>query len=212
MSGGGGKECSHHKGKQKKKIQRLCGGLFICLFILLLVFLIIWAVLQPRKPRFVLQDATVFNFNVSAPNLLSSNFQVTVAAHNPNERIGIFYDTLDAFAVYQSQQITYYTAIPPVYQGHKDNNVWSPFLYGVNVPIAPYNGAALTEDQSDGMINLLIKLDGKVRWKVGTFTTGRYHLHVRCLATLNFGNHASNGVFVSTAMKYQIYQSCKVSV
>ncbi|XP_027066832.2 NDR1/HIN1-like protein 1 [Coffea eugenioides] len=205
------KECTLHKDKRKKMLQRLCAGLLILAFIILLAILITWAVLQPKKPRFILQDATIFIFNVSAPNILTANIQVTVYSRNPNDQIGIYYDKLDVYATYHSQQITYYTAIPPVYQGHKDVNVWSPFIYGNNVPIAPYNGLALTQDQSNGAVQLMIKMNGRVKWKVGTVTTGRYHLHVTCPAYIPFGNK-NTGIVIGTGIKYQLSQSCKVSV
>ncbi|XP_047332271.1 NDR1/HIN1-like protein 1 [Impatiens glandulifera] len=208
----GEKECSHHKGNRNKKFRRIFSGFLIFCFIILVIFLIILAVLQPHKPQFIIQDATIFNFNVSAPNLLSSNLQITVISHNPNDKIGIYYDKLDAYAVYQNQQITYYSSISPVYQGHKDTNVWSPFLYGVDVPIYENNGFALKEDQSTGRIELLIKLDGRVRWKVGEITTLKYNIHVRCLAYINFGSSANEGIFVSSVEKYQIQRRCSVGV
>ncbi|XP_047318886.1 NDR1/HIN1-like protein 1 [Impatiens glandulifera] len=206
-------ECIHHKSKQNKKIRQYIIAILIITFTILLIFLITWAILQPKKPHFLLQDATLFNFNISSPNLVSSNFQITLTSHNPNERIGLYYDNLNAYAVYQNQQITFFTAVPPVYQGHKGTNVWSPFLYGVDVPIAPYNGVTLRQDQTEGVTKLLIKIDGRVRWKVGAFTTGRYHIRIRCQAIINFGNRVSDGVFVSSgAVKYQLYKSCGVSV
>ncbi|KAI3822692.1 hypothetical protein L1987_10288 [Smallanthus sonchifolius] len=205
------KQCSHH-GDKKKKIKRIGIGLGILAAIVLLIFFITWAILQPKKPRFVLQDATIYGFNVSAPILLSSNFQVTVSARNPNSKIGIYYDQLNIFATYHSQQITYFTVIQPVYQGHKDVNIWSPFVYGTNVPVAPYNGAALTQDQSNGAISLVIKLNGRVRWKVGSFISGRFHLHVTCQAYIPFGNKNSGIARVVTGVKYQLAQKCSVNV
>ncbi|KVI08387.1 Late embryogenesis abundant protein, LEA-14 [Cynara cardunculus var. scolymus] len=205
------KECTHHKNKGRNLLRRLCAGFLILAFIVLLTFLITWAILQPKKPRFTLQDATIYSFNVSAPILLSSNFQITVSSRNPNDRIGVYYDKLDVFASYHSQQITYFTAIQPVYQGHKDTNVWSPFIYGTNVPVAPYNGASLTQDQSDGAISLLIKLNGRVRWRVGRFISGRYHIHVTCPAYIPFGNKQNSaipGIVVGTGIKYQLSQRC----
>ncbi|KAK2982082.1 hypothetical protein RJ640_003207 [Escallonia rubra] len=205
------KECSHHKHKWRKRARRCCAGLLIFNFILLVLILIVWAILEPKKPKFVIQDATIFAFNVSAPNILTSNIQVTITSRNPNDKIGVYYDRLDVFATYRSQQITYYTAIPPIYQGHKDVNVWSPFIYGTNVPVAPYNGVALSQDQAGGAIWLIIKLDGRVRWKVGSFTSGRYRLHVVCPAYIPFGNR-NTGIVVGAGIKYQLAQSCRVSV
>ncbi|KAL4578304.1 hypothetical protein LXL04_014425 [Taraxacum kok-saghyz] len=209
------KECTHHKNKGQKLCRKLFAGFLILAFIVLLTFLITWAILQPKKPKFTLQDATIYNFNVSAPILLSSNFQVTVSSHNPNDRIGVYYDRLDVFASYRNQQITYFTAIQPVYQGHKDNNVWSPFVYGTNVPVAPYNGASLTQDQSNGAISIIIKMNGKVRWRVGRFISGRYHIHVRCPAYIPFGDKMKSaipGIVVGTGIKYQLSQRCSVNV
>ncbi|KAK1410992.1 hypothetical protein QVD17_37535 [Tagetes erecta] len=209
------KECTHHKNKKPKLLRKLLSIFLIISFLVLLTFLITWAILQPKKPRFTLQDATIYAFNVSAPILLSSNFQVTIASHNPNSRIGVYYDKLNAFASYKNQQITYFTGIQPVYQGHHDTNVWSPFVFGNNVPVAPYNGAALTQDQSNGAISLLIKINGRVRWRVGRFISGRYHIHVNCPAYIPFGNKQNSaipGIVVGTGIKYQLSQRCSVNV
>ncbi|XP_058205785.1 NDR1/HIN1-like protein 1 [Rhododendron vialii] len=205
------KECDHHKGKYGRLVRGFLAGLLILLFILLVVFLITWAVLQPKKPQFVLQDATVYALNVSAPNFVSSTISLTISSRNPNDNIGIYYDKLDVYATYQDQQITYYTAIPPTYQGHHDVNVWSPYIVGTNVPVAPYNGLSLNQDTADGSIVLFIKIDGRVRWKVGTITTGDYHFDVTCPAFITFGSQ-STGITVGNAIKYQLVQSCSVSV
>lgn len=99
-----------------------------------------------------------------------------------------------------------------MYQGHKDVNIWSPFVYGTNVPVAPYNGAALAQDQSNGALGLVIKMNGRVRWRVGSFISGRYHLHVTCQAYIPFGNKNSGIAGVVIGVKYQLAQKCKVSV
>ncbi|XP_052198239.1 NDR1/HIN1-like protein 1 [Diospyros lotus] len=204
-------KCGHHKSKRKRLLKKILAGVLIFLFIVLVVFLLVWAILQPKKPRFILQDATIYGFNVSAPNLLSSTIQVTISSRNPNSNIGIFYDKLDVFATYHNQQITYYTGIPPTYQGHKEVNVWSPFISGVNVPVAPYNGVALSQDQADGAVMLLIMVYGRIRWKTGTLITGKYHLHVTCPAMITFGSQ-STGIVVGNAVKYQLVQRCSVNV
>ncbi|KAL1545645.1 NDR1/HIN1-like protein 1 [Salvia divinorum] len=206
------KVCSHHKSKRGKVLRRCCAGLLIFNFILLLLILIIWSILQPKKPRFILQDATIFVLNVSAANVISTTLQITIYSRNPNSKIGVYYDKLDAFATYRNQQITYHTAIPPVYQGHKDVNIWSPFIYANDVPVAPFNGISLAQDQTNGAIKLTVKLDGRVKWKIGSFISSRYHLHVSCPAYIPLGNSKSNGIIVASGVKYQLSQSCTVSV
>ncbi|RDX66464.1 NDR1/HIN1-like protein 1, partial [Mucuna pruriens] len=200
------KECEHHKGKKRKIIRNVFWGIIVFLFIVLVTILIIWAILKPSKPTFILQDVTVYAFNATVANFLTSNFQVTLSSRNPNDHIGVYYDRLDTYVTYQSQQITYRTAIPPSYQGHKEIDVWSPFVYGTNVPVAPFNFLGLSQDQSNGNVLVTIKIDGRVRWKVGAFISGRYHLYVRCPAFITFGPR-SNGISVGqNAVKYQLVQ------
>ncbi|XP_021892545.1 NDR1/HIN1-like protein 1 [Carica papaya] len=208
------KDCGNHGHSKKKMIRKIIWAIIVFLFIVLATILLIWAILQPTKPRFVLQDATVFAFNITAPNFLTSNFQVTISSRNPNDKIGIYYDRLDIYATYRNQQITLRTALPPGYQGHKEIDVWSPFVYGNSVPIAPYNSMSLSQDQNAGLIYVMIKIDGRVRWKVGAFISGRYHLYVKCPAYINFGNKPpTSGVSIGVnAVKYQLLQPCTVSV
>lgn len=206
------KECSDHKEKRQRRIRRLCACLLVFCFIVLLVFLIIWAILQPKKPSFIIRDATIYNFKVaSTPDLFTSTFQITISSRNPNENIGIYYDKLDISASYRGQQITYYTEIPPTYQGHKSVNVWSPFISGTSVPIAPFIGEALNADQASGAVQLTIKINGRVRWKVGTFVSGRYHLHVTCPVYIPCGSKSQDFIG-QTSIKYPLLASCKVSV
>ncbi|KAF8397965.1 hypothetical protein HHK36_016891 [Tetracentron sinense] len=207
------KDCGNHGSscRRKRLYKRICAGLLIFNIIILFIILLVFLILRPTKPRFTLQDATVYAFNVSSPNLLTSNIQVTVSSRNPNDKIGIYYDKLDVYASYRNQQITLATVLPQTYQGHKDINVWSPYLYGTSVPVAPYLAVALSQDQTAGMVLVNIKIDGRVRWKVGTWISGRYHLYVNCPAYITFGSR-SNGIPVGPAMKYQLVQGCSVDV
>ena len=91
-------------------------------------------------------------------------------------------------------------------------NIWSPFVYGTSVPVAPFNAVSLDGDQDNGAVTLIIRADGRVRWKVGTFITGKYHLYVRCLAYINFGNKAAGVIVGDNAVKYTLTSSCSVSV
>ncbi|KAI3412485.1 LEA_2 domain-containing protein [Psidium guajava] len=206
------KECGHHEEEESRLYRRLfslfIGLAVLVLFIIFLVFLI----LRPAKPAFVLRDATIYQFNAStAPGLLTTNMQVTLVSRNPNERIGIYYQKLDTYASYRGQQITLPTLLPESYQGHKEVIDWSPFLCGSAVPVSPFLTAALEQDRNAGSVLLDIKVDGRVKWKVGTWVSGKYHLHVNCPALLVF-KEPSGGIAVGPSMKIQITQHCTVDV
>lgn len=115
-----------------------------------------------------------------------------------------FYVSINCF-----YKVTLATLLPATYQGHLDVTVWSPFLYGTTVPVAPYLSPALSQDLTAGMVLLNIKIDGWVRWKVGTWISGRYRLHVNCPAYITLAGHFSGE---GPAVKYQLVQRCAVDV
>ncbi|KAF9597422.1 hypothetical protein IFM89_018868 [Coptis chinensis] len=210
------KDCGNHGKSRRKRLFRFLFSFFLAFIIaVLFVILLVWLILRPSKPRFTLQDATVYQFNVSQNNYLSSNLQVTIASKNPNDRIGVYYDKLDVYASYRGEQITIPNSLPPTYQGHNDLNVWSPYITGQNIPIAPYFGLMLAQDQTAGMILLNIKVNGRVRWKVGTWTSGKYHLFVNCPAYIQFGiggKNSGSGIGSGYGNKFSLDRDCSTDV
>nr|GMD17820.1 protein YLS9-like [Ipomoea batatas] len=162
-------ECPHHSHSRQKLLLAAVVGVAI---LILLVVVLTWAVLRPSKPHFVLQDATIYAFNLTAA-VLTTSIQLTVSSHNTNGRIGVYYDRLRIYAAYRGQQITLPTLLPPTYQAHKEVSVWSPFVYGNSVPVAPYLAAALSLDRNVGTAMIKIRVNGRIRWRVGSFVSSR---------------------------------------
>ncbi|KAL5672648.1 hypothetical protein ACJX0J_016954, partial [Zea mays] len=135
---------------------------------------------------------------------------VTLASRNPNERVGVYYDRLDVYASYKYQQLTVAASLPPAYQGHGDVGVWSPVLAGPNVPLAPYLADALRQDCQAGYLVLQVKVDGRVRWKVGSWVSNHYHLFVTCPAFLVTAG--GNGAPGAAGFRFQTTTYCHVEV
>ena len=203
------KACGIHH--HERRHRHLIAALLIFTALVLFVILLIYLILHPTKPQFILENVTVYSFNATSPHTLTSNIQVTLISRNPNKNIGIYYEKLDVYGAYHGLQITLSTRLPNTYQGHKDVSVWSPFLYGNEVPIAPYLAAYLGEDQMAGVVLIKVKAIGRVRWKVSTFVSGRYRLNVNCNAYISLGSKNS-GFGVGHGVKYQLSQKCNVDI
>ncbi|KAK9059097.1 hypothetical protein SSX86_021716 [Deinandra increscens subsp. villosa] len=207
------KGSSGHQDDDRRKLYRHISAV-ICflLTVILLIILLIFLILRPSKPSFTLQDGKLRAFNIStATAAVTSSLQITISSRNPNDRIGIYYDQFDVYIAYRNQQITLPTMIPPTYQGHKEVAVWSPNLYGTEVPVAPGVAMALAEDEAAGMVLVNVKGTGRVRWKVGSFVTAGYKLTVNCPAYLPFEKR-SDGSVAEPAVKYQFVEDCHVEV
>ncbi|XP_062082565.1 NDR1/HIN1-like protein 1 [Humulus lupulus] len=205
------KDCGNHHDGRKKLIRRLIMAIAGLIILLSLVVFLVWAILHPEKPGFILQDVTIYNFTTTTvpPYILTTVTQLTISSKNPNDRIGIYYQKLDVCVTYRAQQITVATLLPPSYQGHHDVAVWSPLVYGNAVPISPFLQQVLSQDLNVGSMLVNVKIGGRVKWKVGTWVSGRYRLDVNCPAYLRFGN--PTGVYpVGPAVKLQLLQRCHV--
>ncbi|KAK4286316.1 hypothetical protein QN277_002886 [Acacia crassicarpa] len=200
---------SHHcyeDDDRRKLIRRILFSILALASLVLFVIILILIILRPAKPRFTLRDASLYTFNLSSSGELLSptlnlTMQITLSAHNPNDQIGVFYRSLDVYVSYRGQQVSLTVALPPSYQDHHDITVWSPYLYGIAVPVPPYDVDALREDQNTGAVMLKVVVEGSVKWKVASWVSGTYHMHVNCPAYIRLAGGRIDGI-----------QSCGVDV
>ncbi|CAO2140925.1 unnamed protein product [Urochloa humidicola] len=210
-----GKDCGNHGDDEFKRTCRQLLTILLTLALLTgIIVLIVYLVLHPTHPRFILQDATLRQLDLSnvssAAAVLSTAAQFTLASRNPNARVGVHYDRLDVYATYKYQQVTLSARLPAVYQGHGDVDVWSPILAGPNVPFAPFLADALRKDVANGYLIMEVRIDGRVRWKVGSWTSGHYHIFVTCPAY--FITSGNNGVAGAHGFRFQTATYCHVEV
>ncbi|KAM0946220.1 hypothetical protein DsansV1_C09g0092671 [Dioscorea sansibarensis] len=190
---------------------RICGCLFGFVFIILLTILIIYLILHPTHPKFTLQSSSIDQLNLSTTStnftLLTTSLQVSISSYNPNNHIGIYYHNLHAYTTYRGQQITLPTSLPGGYQGHHESLLWSPLLYGSNVPLFQLLGRSMDEDKHAGLILFQVIIDGKVRWRVGSWLSNYYHITANCPAFFFIDNSKHQLSFM-----FEHATSCKVDV
>lgn len=180
-----------HCAKQGLNVDKLYKKLFFAfsgiLTTLLLLILMIWIILRPAKPEFTLKEAAIYQLSLSGPNLLNSSIQLTLLSKNPNQKVSIYYDELQVYAAYKGQQITVDTFFPSFYQGHQDTNLLTASLVGAGLPVASSFNYEVGRDKTAGKLVLNLKVNGRIRWKVGTWVSGRYRINVNCLAVMALG-------------------------
>nr|XP_043616643.1 NDR1/HIN1-like protein 26 [Erigeron canadensis] len=186
--------CAEKKVIKIKKHHKKLFYTFTTFFLsILLVMLLVWLVLHPTKPEFALKEADIYQLTLSGSHLLNSSIQITFLSNNPNQKVGIYYDEIQVYASYKGQQITLDSSVPPFYQEHKDTNLLSMVLVANSLPVDPSFGYELGHDQMAGKLVLNVKANGRLRWRVGTWVSGRYRFNVNCVTVLLFGSFAPAG-------------------
>lgn len=191
------KPCGKRGVNVEKILKRFFCVISTFLFSLLSLAILIWLILRPSRPQFYLKETDIYQLNLTSPHLLNSSIQITLVTHNPNKKVGVYYDQLQAYATYKGQQITVGSSLPPFYQGHEDSNVLSASLMGSWVPVSPSFGYQVGRDQLSGKMVMGLKLNGLLRWKVGSWVSGRNRFNVDCVALLPYATNAASGPLIS---------------
>ncbi|WJX34401.1 hypothetical protein P8452_22519 [Trifolium repens] len=191
------KSPKHCATKQVLRIERNYKKIFFTLSTffttILLLILLIYFILKPAKPQFSLQELDIYQLNLSG-TILNSSIQLTLLSKNPNQKVSIYYDEFQVYATYKNQQITSDSFVPPFYQEQQESNLLSSSLIGNGLLVAPSIGYELGHDQILGRLSLNLKANGKLRWKIGTWVSGRYRFNVNCVSVVTFGIGSSMNV------------------
>ncbi|KAE8676543.1 hypothetical protein F3Y22_tig00111584pilonHSYRG00102 [Hibiscus syriacus] len=167
------KDCGHHSKSRRKSFRRIIAGILIfphCSYHNPYHL----GYPSPSKPRFILQNATVYGFNASVP---TSSPPVSKSPCHLGTRM------IESDILRRAQHLRHIQGPtnhiphfnPSNLPGDMEVDVWSPFINGNMVPISlDFSGFGVRTGSRS--VFLTIKIDGRVRWKVGAFVSGRYHL------------------------------------
>ncbi|GKV31916.1 hypothetical protein SLEP1_g40570 [Rubroshorea leprosula] len=144
-----------------------------------LAVLIFWLVVRPNKVKFSVTDASLTQFNLS-DNYLNYNLALNITVRNPNKKIGIYYDRIEANAYYEDERFDTET-LTPFYQGHKNTSYLNPVFKGQNLlvlgteQLSEYN-----QEKSSGTYSIDVKLNLRIRFKVWKFKIGKFKPKIEC--------------------------------
>ncbi|KAH9290159.1 hypothetical protein KI387_034276, partial [Taxus chinensis] len=133
----------YHSRPPHRPRRNLCCRCFLwsfCLLILLIAAIaiaagILYAVFEPRAPKYSVENIQITSFAVGTDATVSSQFSVNVRARNPNKKIGIYYLDDSYLAVFYTGTELCRGKLPPFYQGHKNTTNLDVTLTGSNIQI-----------------------------------------------------------------------------
>ncbi|PPE02485.1 hypothetical protein GOBAR_DD00469 [Gossypium barbadense] len=156
---------------------------------------IFWLIFRPNKVKFHVTDVQLTQFNLTSNNTLHYNLALNMTIRNPNRRIGIYYDRIEARAYYEDQRLDTET-LTPFYQGHKNTSYLNPVFVGQQfVRLGADETSEFNEDRVNGVYDIDVKLYLRIRFKLGRVKTGRFKPRISCdlKVPLNTGNGSFGG-------------------
>ncbi|GLT46366.1 hypothetical protein SLA2020_201260 [Shorea laevis] len=148
--------------------------------ILGLAALIFWLIFRPNIVKFHVTDASLTQFNLTSDNNLHYNLALNITVRNPNKKIGIYYDRIEANAYYEDQRFAT-QQLTPFYQDHKNTSYLNPSFQGQKLVLLGADGVSeYNQEKNSGVYSIDVKLNLRVRFKVGKLKTWRFKPKIEC--------------------------------
>ncbi|EHA8591654.1 NDR1/HIN1-like protein 10 [Cocos nucifera] len=161
----------------------LCKALFkLIAFVGFSVFSF-WLIFRPHRFKAYITTASLSRFDLAADNsTLQYNLSLDLNIRNPNRRIGIYYDRIEATALYDGSQLNT-TTLPTFYQHTKNTTVLHPAFDGRS-PALGTAAATFKRDKGEGFFYVEVKGDAKIRLKVWFIKTRHFNTRIECMVKI----------------------------
>ncbi|KAJ0028313.1 hypothetical protein Pint_36145 [Pistacia integerrima] len=149
-------------------------------FIVGLAALIIWLIFRPINPiKFHVTDVSLTEFNLTSNNNLQYKLAVNITIRNPNKKIGVYYDRIEARVYYEGQRLDS-NELTPFYQGHKNTSVLSTVFEGQQLLLGE-DLQDFNKEKPTGIYSIDVKLYLKIRFKLSKFVkTPKFKPKIKC--------------------------------
>ncbi|CAN0900542.1 NDR1/HIN1-like protein 10 [Linum grandiflorum] len=137
-----------------------------------------WIVIRPRVPVFHITSFTMSTFN-SSSHQLSGTWAARFEVFNPNKKMDIEYDQIQAFISFKEQSLAQ-NRLQPFVQQHKNHTVLETDFSIINTFVDQWVSDAADEDKKDGSVTFDLKVVADVGFRVGELRARRRQLQVSC--------------------------------
>ncbi|QCE05148.1 NDR1/HIN1-like protein 3 [Vigna unguiculata] len=160
-------------------ISLICKILVTVLVIAAVLVFLFWLIVRPNVLKFHVTDASLTRFTYSN-NTLHYNLALNVSIRNPNKRVGVYYDQIEAVALYEDARFASQT-LGPFFQHTKNTTFISPLFNGQRVtPLTAEQGSQFEKDNDSGIFPIDVKLFMNVRFKFLFFKSHTIRPNIRC--------------------------------
>ncbi|CAK7329179.1 unnamed protein product [Dovyalis caffra] len=155
------------------------------LFLVGVAAAVFYLVFRPESPDYAIEHISIKGFNLTSSRPISPEFNVTVRANNPNNKIGIYYIKGSSVNVHYDGVKLATGSLPVFYQGKNNVTVFATILKGSAIELTSGARTALVDSVSKGTVPFKLALRAPVKIKVGSVKTWKITVKVDCGITVD---------------------------
>ncbi|KAL5060365.1 hypothetical protein RYX36_031969 [Vicia faba] len=177
-----------------------CKLLVALIVLFALVILIFYLIVQPRAFKFYVTKAELTQFDYT-DDTLHYNMVLNFTARNPNKKLGIYYDKVEAHAFYEGARFANIDVITHMNSFRQDKKSSDPMsgVFSGQQLLMLHNGqvSEFNKDKSVGIYDIYVKLYFRIRFKLGDSISHSYKPKVKCDLNVSM-NSRNNATFTFT--------------
>lgn len=158
----------------------LCAIFLFLILVVGIVFFILWLSLRPHRPRFYLVDFTIPG--LSQPSEFeNAQITVNVTVRNPNQHIGIYYNSMVGSIFYKDHNMGSSPLMDPFYQEPKTTTiVYHTFNVATLTTVNSRRWKEFMDNRQQGTVVFRLDIMAVIRFKVSAWGSQRHKMHVNC--------------------------------
>ncbi|XP_052107800.1 NDR1/HIN1-like protein 13 [Arachis duranensis] len=160
------------------------GVLFIIALLIGIAAGVLYLVFKPKSPHYSIDHIGIKAMNLTTA-VISPEFNITVKADNPNDKIGIRYETDSSAEIFFKGVKLCDGALPAFYQPPKNITVFMTPLKGNGIKLKSEDEKALVDAQTKRQVPLNVKLVAPVKIKVGSVESWKITVKIDCDVTVD---------------------------
>lgn len=180
---------------RRKPSRPCCCCRFVCCTLLSLILIlaiasgIFYLIFRPEAPHYSINSISIKPLNLSSSSSSSSpispQFNISVTAKNPNDHIGIYYETDSSVKAYYEDVVLCDGVLPQFYQPNNNVTIFNVDLKGSTIQLASSVQNQLVEAEKSETVPLRIYFIAPVKIKVGSVKTWTVKVNVNCHLTVD---------------------------
>ncbi|KVI05904.1 NDR1/HIN1-like protein 6 [Cynara cardunculus var. scolymus] len=139
---------------------------------------VVYVLYRPHRPTFSVSSVRVSQFNLTSSNKLTTKFNFTVTARNPNKKIVFYYDPVSIS--FNSNDVDVGDGSIPAFTMGKKNTTTLRAIVSTSGQTVDANSNLKSDLKNKKSVPLKIQLDTKVKAKIGSFKTKKVPIRVTC--------------------------------
>ncbi|KAF3599503.1 hypothetical protein F2Q69_00037042 [Brassica cretica] len=162
------------------RVSKFICAIFLSLLLCLgIVFFILWISLRPHRPRVHIREFSLPGLG-KTDGFETSHISFKITVHNPNQKVGVYYDSMEGSVYYKEKRVGSTKLIHPLYQDPKNTSLVEGDLRGPTMAVNKDRWKEMGRDRNQGKVVFRLDVVSVIGFKVYSWHSKMHRMHANC--------------------------------